>query len=512
MTYPSKFKLAVVLFAIAAVSAALADQEWPQWRGPLASGASPDANPPVKWSETENIKWKIKLPGRGTSTPIVWGDKIFIQTAIATGKKVEPPASKEADAPKEAASANQTEARRQSAPAQRGDTKQSDSNSDAKGDDKGARGGQRRGGPGEFGGKGRGDRGGGRGGFGRSSPPPSEVHQFVLMAIDRATGKTIWQKVAREEVPHEGTRVEDHGFASHSPATDGEHIIAYFGSRGLHCYDMDGNLKWQKDLGRMRVANTFGEGASPALHGNAVVVNWDHEGDDFIAAFDKATGNELWRTPRDEGTTWSTPFVVVHDGRAQVITAATNRLRSYDLATGQQLWEADAKMTRNVIPSPVGQGDMVYLTSGFKGASLSAIRLGGSGDISGTKAIVWQHGKDTPYVPSPLLYENRLYFFSANRPELSCFDATTGEPVVPKKRIGGLDGTVYASPVAAAGRIYLVNRNGTTVVIKHATGLADDYEILATNQLDEGIEASPALAGNELFLRGQESLYCISEK
>jgi outer membrane protein assembly factor BamB len=500
MTYLSKFKLALVLFAVAAVSAAVADQEWPQWRGPLASGASPDANPPIKWSETENIKWKVKLPGRGTSTPIIWGDKVFIQTAIATGKKIEPPASKEAAA-KDTTSTTKGS-----------DAKGSDSKGEsAKSDDKGARGGQRRGGPGD-GGKGRGGRGGGRGGFGRGGPPPTEVHQWVLMAIDRATGKTLWQKTAREEVPHEGTRVEDHGFASHSPATDGQHVIAFFGSRGLHCYDMDGNLKWQKDLGRMRVANTFGEGASPALHGNTVVVNWDHEGEDFIAAFNKATGDELWRTPREEGTTWSTPFVVVHDGRAQVITAATNRLRSYDLATGQQIWEADGKMTRNVIPSPVGQGDMVYLTSGFKGASLLAIRLGSSGDISGTKAVVWQHGKDTPYVPSPLLYDNRLYFFSANRAELSCFDATTGEPVVPKKRIEGMEGNVYASPVAAAGRVYLVARNGSAVVIKHATGPADDFEVLATNVLDEGIDASPALAGNELFLRGAESLYCIAEK
>jgi outer membrane protein assembly factor BamB len=271
------------------------------------------------------------------------------------------------------------------------------------------------------------------------------------------------------------------------------------------------------------------------LYKNTVVVNWDHEGEDFIAAFDKNTGDELWRKSREEKTTWGTPLIVEHNGRVEVVTGATGRSRSYDLATGEQLWEAEG-LTANAIPSPVGKGDMVYLTSGFRGAALRAIRLGGSGDLTKTDSIVFELSKATPYVPSPLLYDNRLYFFSGNNAVLSVYDATTGEPIVEAKRVEGLQ-NVYASPVAAAGRVYLVGRNGTTTVIKHVGADAgsakkakadkDDeksdakdskdaesgpkFEILATNQLDEGIDASPAIAGDEIFLRGQESLYCIAE-
>ena len=219
--------------------------------------------------------------------------------------------------------------------------------------------------------------------------PPTEIHQFVLLCLDRATGKTLWQKIAAKCCRTKGHH-QDHGFASHSPVTDGEHVIAYFGSRGLHCYDMDGNLQWSKDLGRMQTANRFGEGSSPALFGNTIVVNWDHEGDDFIAAFDKRTGDELWREPRNERTTWSTPLVVEHNGQA----ASHHRrdaaaFAATTLKTGKQLWEAGG-LTANVIPSPVGAGDMVYLTSGFRGSSLKAIRLGAAGDIEESDSIVWR--------------------------------------------------------------------------------------------------------------------------
>jgi outer membrane protein assembly factor BamB len=558
--------IVAALFIVAAAVQA-ATNNWPKWRGPDSSGAVHDANPPLEWSETKNVKWKVKLPGRGSSTPIIWQDKIFIQTAINTGKKADPPA-KEDEAKKAAASertngreillaqATQDDAKKEARSVSDG-VKKDDAKSDApkgdeqKGDEprRGGRGGFGQGGdrgpggrgpggpggPGGFGQGGRGGRGGG-GGFGRGAPP-TEVHQFVLLCIDRATGKTVWEKIAREELPHEGHH-RDHGFASHSPVTDGQHVIAYFGSRGLHCYDMNGNLLWSKDLGRMRTANGFGEGSSPALYKNTVIVNWDHEDEDFIAAFDKITGDELWRKPRDEKTTWGTPLVVEHNGRVEVIIGATGRSRSYDLATGEQIWEAEG-LTANAIPSPVGKGDMVYLMSGFRGAALRAIRLGGSGDLTKTDSIVFQLSKATPYVPSPLLYDNRLYFFSGNNAVLSCYDATTGEPIVEAKRVEGLQ-NVYASPVAAAGRVYLVGRNGTTTVIKHvgadaaaaakkakaesnkdadksddkdskAADTGPTYEVLATNQLDEGIDASPAIAGNEIFLRGAESLYCIAE-
>lgn len=336
------------------------------------------------------------------------------------------------------------------------------------------------------------------------SQKPTEPYQFAVLALDRQTGKTLWQKVAREDLPHEGHHA-DHGFASYSPITDGKYLFAYFGSRGLHCYDLQGNLKWHKDLGKMQTKNSFGEGSSPALHGSTLVVNWDHEGEDFIVALNTETGKELWRQSREEDTSWSTPLIVQHEGKPQVITAATKRIRSYDLANGKLLWEHGG-LTANVIPTPVAGNGTVYITSGFRGAALFAIKLGGSGDLTGTDFITWSHSKATPYVPSPLLSGGKLYFFSGNKDILSCFDAKTGKPLFEETRIEGLQG-VYASPVAASGRVYLVGRNGGSAVIKQS----DTLEVLATNRLDEKFDASPAIAGNQLFLRGHEHLYCLAE-
>jgi outer membrane protein assembly factor BamB len=459
----------VILLALAvclAAPAASADT-WPQWRGPLASGVAPDADPPIRWSQQENIRWKVRLPGHGTGTPIIWGNQIFIQAAIPAGR---PAAAMPGEqyTPAAAVLAAPAPDRRPGGRAPGG-----------------------------------GAPGGGRGGMGGA--PPSQAHQFVLMCVDRQTGQTLWQRVAREEVPHEGHH-RDHGFASHSPVTDGNLIFAWFGSRGLHCYDMKGNLKWQKDFGRLRTKMTFGEGNAPALHGDTLIINWDHEGDSFVVALDKHSGDELWRRPRDEETSWATPLVVEHGGRTEVIISATSRIRSYDLKSGEQLWEC-AGMTANVIPSPVAGHGMVYALSGFRGNSLLAIRLGGKGALTGTDAIAWSLRRSTPYVPSPLLYGDRLYFFSGNNGVLSCHNALTGEALFDSQRVTGLEG-VYASPVGAGERVYLVGRNGTTVVIRNS----GNFEVLATNVLDEPADASPAIVGRELFLRGRDHLYCIAVK
>jgi outer membrane protein assembly factor BamB len=459
--------------ALLATTAAAA-QDWPQWRGPTGSGAaSPDANPPAKWSETENVRWKVQIPGSGRSSPIVSGKYVFLETAIPVTKNA--PAARGVDD----ASARVTLVQQERP--------------------------QRRpGGPGGPGGRGG---PGGPGGFGRGGPAPTEAYQFALLCLDRATGKILWQKIARQEVPHEGLGNRDSTYAPASPVTDGKFVYAYFGSRGLHCYDYEGNLKWSKDLGRMQTKMSFGEGSSPALHGDTIVINWDHEGEDFIVALDKNSGKELWRTPRNEDTSWATPIIVEHDGAAQVVTAASKMVRAYDLKTGKQLWEV-GPLTANAIPSPVAGDGMVFATSGFRGAALFAIKLGGSGDLKGTESIAWTHNKGTPYVPSPLLYDGRLYFFSGNNNVLTCLDAKTGKPVIDSQRVEDLQGNVYASPVGAGGKVYLVARGGATVVLK----AADKLEVLATNQLDEQFDASPAVAGNELFLRGQQHLYCIAEK
>lgn len=464
--------------AVTAADAGAAAAHWPQWRGPLANGVAPQGNPPVTWSETENVKWKVKIPGRGMSTPIIWGNQVFLQTAIPTGKKVEakpaaalgvPQAFGLAQAPADPPPPGQEPRRR------------------------------RPGGPGG----GPGGPGGG-GGFGRGEKP-TEVQQFALLSLDRATGKVQWQKTVREEVPHEGHH-RDHGFASHSPVTDGQHVYGWFGSRGLHCFDLKGELKWSKEFGQFRSANGFGEGNSPVLHGNTLVVNWDHEGDDFIAAFDKTSGRELWRQPRDERTTWATPLIVEHAGKPQVIVCASQRIRSYDLATGKQVWECGG-LFANVIPSPVSDFGMVYAMSGFRGNALLAIQLGRTGDLTGTDAVAWKHDRSTPYVPSPLLYGERLYFFSGNNATLSCYDAKAGRAHYEAERLDGPSG-MYASPVGAAGRVYIAGRNGTSVVLKDGNRL----EVLATNKLDEKFDASPAVVGRELYLRGHEYLYCLSEK
>jgi outer membrane protein assembly factor BamB len=337
------------------------------------------------------------------------------------------------------------------------------------------------------------------------SEKPDQVYQFILLCLDRSTGKVLWQQIVREEIPHEGFRAGDGSFASSSAITDGKLVYAYFGSRGLHAFDLNGGRKWEHDFGKLRMKNEFGEGSSPALFGNTIVAVCDQEGDSFIEALDKNTGVSLWKKPREEHTSWATPLIVDYQGRPQVITDASGKIRSYDLTTGSIVWEC-AGLTANVIPTPVYSDGVVYCTSGFRGNALLAIKLGGSGDLTGSDSIIWSRNKGTPYVPSPLLFDGRLYLLGGNNGILSSVDAKTGKVLLDAERLADLLG-VYASPVAAAQHIYLVGRNGTSVVIKNA----DKLEVLATNRLDEKFDASPAIAGNELFLRGQDYLYCIAE-
>ncbi|MCB1033879.1 MAG: PQQ-like beta-propeller repeat protein, partial [Acidobacteria bacterium] len=314
-----------------------AQRYWPQWRGPLGTGVAPEGNPPVEWSETKNLRFKVEIPGVGHASPIVWKDRIYLMTAVAAKQQKAEPEPAEGD--------------RRSRGIQ-----------------------------------------------------PTHTQRFVLLALDRATGEVVWERTAREALPHESTHL-DGTWASASPITDGERIFAHFGSNGLYAYDLAGTLLWSKDLGEMQTRNGFGEGSSPALHGDTLVVNWDHEGDSFIVALDKRTGKELWRRQRPgEVTSWSTPLVVGKGPRPQVVVAATGKTRGYDLESGDVLWESGG-MTVNTIPSPVEKDGTVYVMSGFRGNALQAIRLEGArGDLAGTPHITWSFDRDTPYVPSPLLY------------------------------------------------------------------------------------------------------------
>ncbi len=427
-----------------------AQEYWPQWRGPMASGVAPHSRPPLEWSETKNVRWKIRIPGRGNATPIVWGDAVYVQTAVKTDKKVDPKQPAEKPAPQR------------------------------------------------------------RGRHGRNwmgTEQPTHVHEFTILALERRTGQTLWKNTLCEELPHEGGH-RDGSQASNSPVTDGEHLIAYFGSRGLYCLDMQGKVIWTKDFGEMQTRNSFGEGSSPVLYGDTVVVTWDHEGQSFVIALDKKTGKQRWKVDRDERTSWATPVVVVVDGKPQVVTSASGLIRSYDLHTGEALWRCGG-MTLNVIPSPVVGNGLVYTMSGFRGNAIRAIRYADAkGDITESATVAWKYdGKGTPYVPSPLLYGDTLYFMDNNRAILSCFDAKTGKEHYLKQRLPEMQG-VYASPVGAADRVYVMGRDGKTAVVKHGRA----FELLATNSLDDSFTASPAIAGNEIYLHGREYLYCIAEK
>jgi outer membrane protein assembly factor BamB len=267
---------------------------------------------------------------------------------------------------------------------------------------------------------------------------------------------------------------------------------------------VDGEIRWQKDFGKMSVKMQFGEGSSPVLHGDRILVLWDHEGASFLAALDKETGKELWRTERAEKTSWSTPVVVEVGGKAQVVASATQRVRSYDLGTGALLWEC-AGMTQNVIPSPVAADGMVFLSSGFRGNSLLAVRLDGAkGDLTGTGAVAWTMDRNAPYSPSPLLVHGLLYFLKGNDAVLSCVEAATGKEHFAARNLQGLKGD-YASPVAAAGRVIVLARNGAAAVLKEGA----EGAVLSVNVLEDEFTASPALAGKDLILRGHRFLYCV---
>ena len=421
------------LFILAALSAAATAQNgsaWAQWRGPLASGVSLTAKPALEWSETKNVRWKVEIPGRGSASPIVWRDRVYLLTAIPAAADV--PASHVAS-------------------------------------------------------RGR--------------------NRYVVMALDRRSGKTVWERTAREEEPHEGTHNQFGTYASSSAVTDGDVLIASFESRGIYAYDLAGTKLWDVDLGDKRMRSEFGEGTTPALYKDRIFVVWDHQGESFIVALDKKSGKELWRTKRDEIDSWATPLVVEADGKAQVVTSGMRRVRSYDAQTGELVWET-AGLTMNPIPSPVFGDGIVYLTSGFRGNSLKAVRIAeAKGDITNTPALAWTLDRDTPYVPSPLLYEGILYFLKGNTGVLSALDAKSGKPHYQLQRMEATP-NVFASPVGADGKVIVLGQDGGAVVLKHGP----TYEVLATNRLEDKFDASPALVDGEMFLRGYRYLYCVAAK
>ena len=413
-------------------------RNWPQWRGPLATGVAPHGDPPIVWSELKNVRWKKPLAGQGHSSPIIWGDRIFLTSAERFGPRLKTPQ------PDIALGAH--------------DNLLIDSR-----------------------------------------------YRFYVVALNRKTGNIEWKKQVAESLPHEGGHFTA-SLASNSPVTDGKRVVACFGSRGLFCLDFAGKILWQKKPGILLTKHGHGEGASPVLHDGVVVLNRDHEGQSSIIAWDLATGAELWKKDRDEVTSWSSPIVVEHNGTQQVIVAGSGYVRSYDLKTGRVFWRCGG-LSANVCATPVAANGRVVVGSSYDTRAMFAIKLDGAkGDVTGSENVLWSRTQRTPYVPSPLLHDGKVYFLRHYQGILSRVDVKTGAEPVGPFRLGVLT-DIYASPVCAKDRMYFSDLNGMTIVVQHA----DTPKPLATNRLNDSFSASAAIVGDAIYLRGRKSLYCLAE-
>ena len=433
--------VAFVIFAIVASCDILHAENWGHWRGPSGNSVAIDASPPTEWSDTKNVAWKVPLPGRGSGSPIVWGDQVFVVTAVTL-------------------------------------------------DDENGRSEPQR-------------PAGGRRRRGRPEAPKAPL-EFQLLCLDRATGAIQWTQTSTVATPQQGTH-STNGFASASPCTDGKHVYAFFGSMGLYCYTMTGDLVWQRKFGQMDVRHSFGEGSSPVLEGDRIIVPWDHEGPSALFALNKLTGDVLWEVARDEPTCWATPLIVDGPHGKQVVMNGQNSARAYHLETGKEIWRC-AGQTERPVATPVAADDIVFVGSGHRGAYLGAFRLDGAEDIEDTASVLWSVHKDTPDIASPLLSSGRLYYLKGKTGIITCVEAATGKPHYAAERLPELR-MIYASPVAAGGHVFVTGRSGTTVVIKDA----EQLEVVAVNHLGETVDATPAPVDDELFIRGENHLFCIRQ-
>ena len=383
-----------------------------------------------------------------------------------------------------------------------------------------------------------GQRFGGRpgGGGGRSQSPPDAIYEWQVLCLDRVTGNTLWKQTALEAKP----RIPTHGsntYASETPVTDGERVYAYFGMHGLFCYDMNGKLLWQKDLGSYPMVMGWGTSSSPAVDDERVYVQCDNEEKSFLVALDKRTGNERWRVERKDHSSWSTPLVWRNKLRTEVVTLGSPMLRSYDPATGKQLWELNLGSGQPSL-TPVADGEMLYAGLGGRGTpgggrgrtrpgaaedepasggrggaggggALYAIRAGATGDISlqnGEKTnagVAWTAPRAAPEMSSPLAYQGYVYTFSRNGGIATCLDAKTGKEIY-KQRIPNAK-SFWASPWASDGRIYCLDDGGTT----HILAAGPEFKILGANTIDEMFWASPAAVDDTVIIRSVDHLYCI---
>jgi outer membrane protein assembly factor BamB len=432
--------ISLALGSLSFVARTVSAGNWPQWRGPEGSGISNEKNLPSEWSPTKNIKWKTPIVGRSHSSPIVWGNRIFLTTAVE-GAEV---------------------------PGAKAVKHQIDGKDFIHPDSVGA----------------------------------NKKHTFKVMALDRDSGKLVWQQTAWEGTPYDD-RHRKSSYAASTPATDGKMVYAFFGTEGLYAYDFKGKLVWKAQLGNI---GTLGMGAatSPILYDNFVIVQADEENAtaSFIIALDKKTGKEVWKTPRKIQVSWCTPLLVRTATRTELITSGTENVIAYDPATGKELWRHKG-LESNAIPSPVANNEMAYLVAGFPTKITYAIRLGQNGDLTGTPNVPWKYEKGTAYVPSPILYGDYLYL-TTDRGILTALDAKTGEVKYEGGRIP-IPATFTASPVAFEGKILMTSEDGDTFMIK----AGPKHEILGTNSVGEAVYASPAIADGHIFIRGEKNLYCI---
>jgi len=437
-------RVALLLFSIAAVAHS---QNWPQFRGPAAAGVSNGAPAPVSWNAAkgEGILWKTPIPGIAVSSPIVWGDRVFVTTAISSDASA------------------------------------------------------------QF-----------RHGLYGDVVPSTDVskHQWKIFALDRKTGKVLWERVAHEGAPRT-KRHPKSSQASCTPATDGKHLVVSFGSEGLYTYDLDGKLLWKQDLGALNAGWFFdpdyewGVASSPIIYKDLAIVQCDIQRSSFLAAFQLAGGKLAWRTERDEIPSWGTPAIYDGPPRAELITHATKFIRGYDPLTGKELWRL-AGNSEITVPTPIIAHGLIYVTNGYRGIQpIYAIRPGAGGDITlkegeeSNSSIAWSKKRGGPYLPTPLIDGDYLYMLSING-VLSCYRAKTGESVY-QQRLGERGGAFSASPVAAGGRIYLTSEDGDVFVVK----AGPTYELLAVNPMGEVLMATPAISGGTIFVRGMQNVFAV---
>ena len=429
-------------------------EDWLQFRGTNGTGISTGKPHPTEWSEDTNVAWKIKVPGVAWSQPVDWGNRIYLTTAVAD---------------------------EQPRP-QKGETGPGFSLFSVEGLTKT---------------------------FGDGGSPPNTIYQWKLLCLDLDSGDLFWERTIRESAPTIPTH-RSNSYASETPATDGKHIYICIAMAGLYCVDMEGNPVWNRTIDARPMQIGWGTGSSPVIYEGCVFLQCDNEKDSFLSAFGSETGDELWSVERDEDSNWSTPWIWQNDKRTELVTCGGKKVRSYDMRSGQVLWEVDAN--GRTATTAVGDTERVFVGSVSRSmgssADLQAIRAGASGDLSKndqTSFSAWKVPRAAPQLASPLLHEGCLYTLQQFGGIVNCFDADTGRRHYRQRLPGGSGFT--ASPWAVGNHVFCLDESGQTFVLE--TG--PEFKLTATNKLDGMFWSSAAVADQKLLLRSVDHLYCIAE-